>query len=782
MGYYKGKIEAGSNKLYSWNTLTDPVSSYDDTYEYNEVEWDFPDFNDIVENFQSEDHYYNVISVGGVNISDYPTYYTEQYKPGEQPILFDGKTKMTTMNAETELTVQNEAVADYNNTTFGTDKAVLFKREGSEYKRVVNYPLWWIPVTDENGNNIKYLRQDRSNANFAGRAEFDGSIFTDKRRFLWGENIGIAGLKSGARGRIATITRNGNFTYSTGKNNTFYRTGEQTGQELYAQFRFNYLRQDSGFTDPGGNPLWNYLQNPLAVKYVDGYDSQTVASIQKQPDTIDKTIGLTGGYNIWTRANSGIALDTINKMAWWVIPDMLQYQDPQNLDMTIQTNRERALYSRIVMQPIVGLKYDNQNTYTNSFRNAYDIILDVFFDGEEPEKEAEESYDDEELELPENKGGNGTYQRSMQTDDPESNPAMAYSVENGYTNIYVMEASTLPNEPNRLIDYNQSWKVLLIKGLDSILGIGREMKLKLADMMKEGALRLYALPVGMSSISMMSEPENWFVGGLAVGNRPLESDFNWQAWWRGDSQGRAVARRVTVSEIESYVEITTAFARYYDTFADYVPYTEATIYLPYIGWRTIPLNDLYGFNQIFVHYKIAVLTGAVVCSIEGDGVVLDTWTGNCAVDIPMTQTDITGILGSAYNEMTRTLGKIGGAVIGGIAGGAAGVSLGANVGSAVGETMANAPEGNGRIDVNTTNPTGLEGFMLPQKVYVTFHRANIVPPENLRTQKGETLFAGTNIRNLHGYTEIAEVQLKCSATNEEKDEIVSLLRGGVILP
>lgn len=779
MAYYKGKVNVKTARLYSYDTLTTPVETYDTTAETAEVDFNFPKFSDVIKDMQSETYYYNVISIGGVRVSDYPTYYTDQYKPGEQPIIFDNLTRMTTLNSQIGYVIQNDTAADYNNTSFDTDEKVLYAQDATK-KYVVNYPLWWVPVTDENGDMIKYPRQDRSEVASAGRNIFDGSLFPEKANFFWGDNRGVKGVESGSDDRIMFSTVDSVLSYTTDSiHNTFYRAGEQAGKELFATRRFSNVRQNSGFEYPAGTTLWNSFFNPQSVRYVVPDSAQAVASIQKQPDTVDKTRGLTSGYNIWTRANCGIALDIENKMAWWIIPDMLQYQDPQNLDMSVLVNRERALYSRIVLQPIVATKYTGPNNYTNTLRNAYDIIIDVFFGGEEPEEAKDDTFDDEDVPIPENKGGNGTYHRRQDVDVPGSNPALNFTLGNGFTNIYVMGSTKFPNESVKLLDYIQSYTAIRLHSYKDPLWRG--LKAGIADAMQKGALRLYALPVGLGE-EETSQPAAWFVGGFAVGINAMDNT-GWQVYWNGDPRGESQARQVTASEYVFTVDISEAFSKFYDTFADYVPYTEAVIYLPYIGWRSIPLSNLYEFTNIVIVYRIAILTGAVSCRLNADGLTLETWTGNCAVDMPLVQTDITGLMGAAFSGVVKTIGKVGGAIIGGIGGGAGGAMLGSELGGAVGEIAGDVPgNGRGRVEVNTTNPSGLEGYMLPQNVSVTFHRANIIPPEKFAQQIGETLYATTNIRNLHGYTEIADVKLKCSATTEEKDEIVAMLKGGVVLP
>lgn len=77
---------------------------------------------------------------------------------------------------------------------------------------------------------------------------------------------------------------------------------------------------------------------------------------------------------------------------------------------------------------------------------------------------------------------------------------------------------------------------------------------------------------------------------------------------------------------------------YWGNYLDYSPYSQAMIYLPFIGIVNVEVDDIVG-SAINILYHVDSYTGACIAQITGakDGYTntLYQFSGNCAVDIPM---------------------------------------------------------------------------------------------------------------------------------------------------
>ena len=81
---------------------------------------------------------------------------------------------------------------------------------------------------------------------------------------------------------------------------------------------------------------------------------------------------------------------------------------------------------------------------------------------------------------------------------------------------------------------------------------------------------------------------------------------------------------------------------------DYSPYTEVSLYLPFIGIVPLADKDIMR-STISITYNVDIYTGACVANVKvnrdgGNGGVLYTFVGNCAVQYPLTSGNMNGLL------------------------------------------------------------------------------------------------------------------------------------------
>lgn len=202
---------------------------------------------------------------------------------------------------------------------------------------------------------------------------------------------------------------------------------------------------------------------------------------------------------------------------------------------------------------------------------------------------------------------------------------------------------------------------------------------------------------------------------------------------------------------------------YWNNANDYAPYTEAEIFLPFIGFRDLDINEIMG-GSVSLSYGIDIFTGACVAMI---GVMRDhisqalyTFEGNCAIQQPVTGADYSRIIGGLIS-----------AGMGIAAGGA-----GAVIGTAAALSSHKISYGrSGNISANA-------GACMPKQPYILIKRPNAYDAPNYRSFYGDPANWTVTLGSCSGYTRVKDVHLdQIACTDVEKDEILSMLKAGVIL-
>lgn len=203
---------------------------------------------------------------------------------------------------------------------------------------------------------------------------------------------------------------------------------------------------------------------------------------------------------------------------------------------------------------------------------------------------------------------------------------------------------------------------------------------------------------------------------------------------------------------------------YYGNATDYAPFSCASIYLPFIGFRDVNINEIMG-SEVNINYKIDVYTGTVYASVStirnGIMQVLYTYEGNCAVQIPLTGGDRSRLLG-------------------GVVGAVAGLAMGSPI-TAIGSVAS------GIFNGATSNKQGSiganAGAMGIKNPYIVITNTQAYDAYNYNKQYGFPANASIQLGSCKGYTRVKSVHVSSisNATNEEKQTIDSLLKQGVII-
>lgn len=206
---------------------------------------------------------------------------------------------------------------------------------------------------------------------------------------------------------------------------------------------------------------------------------------------------------------------------------------------------------------------------------------------------------------------------------------------------------------------------------------------------------------------------------------------------------------------------------FYGNVEDYAPYSKAELYLPYIGFCPINVNDVMG-GSVNLKYTIDIYTGACVARVyitkNGNTQELYNYNGNCAAMVPLTNRDFTQ---GVSHLLTGAVG-----IIGGIASGNA---LSATVGVS---HLIGAPYTTKRSGSVGSNL----GAMSNQTPYILIHRPRAYNAANWPYFYGQPSWWSTTIGRLSGYTRVREAHLDgIACTDDERREIERLLKQGVMV-
>lgn len=234
--------------------------------------------------------------------------------------------------------------------------------------------------------------------------------------------------------------------------------------------------------------------------------------------------------------------------------------------------------------------------------------------------------------------------------------------------------------------------------------------------------------------------------------------------------------------------------RYFNNFLDYAPFTKIRLYVPFMGFYDLDVNEVMG-KTIRVYFGVDLSDGmatAYVCKLDDSNnpIVLQIMTNKICVDVPIGRTNASDI---ARNNLSNTI-KFGAGLVSlgaGLATGNALLSAGAIVGgtklltsSAIDTITANTPSYS-----KGSTPSNFMNFKSPTSVYLVIERpkprlTNADDISAFRHTYGSPLEKNVDLSTLTGFTKVGEIHFIPNGQDifsDEIEEIVSLLSSGVIL-
>lgn len=223
---------------------------------------------------------------------------------------------------------------------------------------------------------------------------------------------------------------------------------------------------------------------------------------------------------------------------------------------------------------------------------------------------------------------------------------------------------------------------------------------------------------------------------------------------------------------------TIAVDEYFNDARDYSPYTNVSLYLPFIGVVELYADDVIN-SHVNIQYHVDVLTGTCLATVKvskgNASAVVYQYPGNCGVQIPLTSMN--------YSSIITSLFSVGISAVGGAALGTA---------KAVGRRLAGAAYGAARaaainassstIDVQQSGSIGSNaGAMGIRNPYFIIRRPVTSDAYAYNIQYGYPANKWVLLENMKGFTRVKSIHLdSLVCTDEEKEMIDSALKEGVV--
>lgn len=209
---------------------------------------------------------------------------------------------------------------------------------------------------------------------------------------------------------------------------------------------------------------------------------------------------------------------------------------------------------------------------------------------------------------------------------------------------------------------------------------------------------------------------------------------------------------------------------FYGSFADYAPYVQVQLYLPKVGFVSLP-TDICMNNSIFVAYNIELVSGEGMCYVyitdNRDGIkyIYNQYNCKCNASIPISGED-----NRAFNS----------AFISASIGGVSALMGGSPLSMANGITGMFSGIGKERVN-NIGNMGNFSSIMGYSKPYIIVNRTTMVRPESYVENNGYMIGYTATIGNHTGFLQTNNYHAEFNAPAEHKAEIERIMNSGVFI-
>ena len=267
------------------------------------------------------------------------------------------------------------------------------------------------------------------------------------------------------------------------------------------------------------------------------------------------------------------------------------------------------------------------------------------------------------------------------------------------------------------------------------------------------------------------------------------------SWESQQAQGRRIIKN------EGTIDCGTFFYnRVYNDYRDYEPYNLLFANLPFCGCHQLTISK-YLDKTVGVSYNIDITTGAIVCKLTADGLLVDIFDGTCGASRPISATDnnayINNVVGAitgassqasgAIEGITNTVDVVGKATsAGAVAAGGAALGGALFAGGVAASGVYTAYQLKNAVDnppqMHRGSLVGNLAYNLNTKPTFLFYSKRTIRPENELAVVGYPSGHGGTIGTFNGFLSCGAVKLaNFNGTKAEESELFEILKGGIYI-
>lgn len=223
-------------------------------------------------------------------------------------------------------------------------------------------------------------------------------------------------------------------------------------------------------------------------------------------------------------------------------------------------------------------------------------------------------------------------------------------------------------------------------------------------------------------------------------------------------------------------------------YRNFEPYASLHVYLPYVGWEKLQIEDYIG-KTVNIRYYIDIYTRSGVCVLVADGALQDYFPVSCiGVELPITGQNLSRYANDTLNALLGMgAGVVGGAVAGSMLPGV-GTAFGAATGALISGGIA---VGKGTFDIAQKGKpkdhnlqkgsfSANTGCYMPQYVIFRFDVHDIIEPDKLNEIYGKPSSYSGPISNLNGFVKAETMKMNTSGMSDSIiNEVTGLLNSGI---
>lgn len=219
----------------------------------------------------------------------------------------------------------------------------------------------------------------------------------------------------------------------------------------------------------------------------------------------------------------------------------------------------------------------------------------------------------------------------------------------------------------------------------------------------------------------------------------------------------------------------TMFEPIYGDWRDFA-YVKYDLFLPFIGFVPLDVN-LYIGKTVKCEMMFDITTHTIRYYLFANGIITDRFDGSVGINLPLMASDMVNKakmdIQNARGEITSAFGAVGSVLRGDVGG--------------IAENIANFAQSAAALEGQKTPEKVVGGYSPAMNIYdVKYAYLRITEtkhysPGSLQSVYNYPSYYIGQIGNCTGYCEIEDIQLKSNCTESEYNEIINLLKGGVII-